>query len=161
MNRFLWNLILREELSLCLISWAPCHERIWGCRVITPPFLTFSLHGSELAAPHPCCFTPRVRADETCWIGSSMVPRVHIWYQGVLLKSSSPFVILLTHTRGLKPLFMPLVILHHLLNVSVQLAKGDSNKKKFVIFFNIRQKLRQTDSSLWNIMLLDKRQDDG
>jgi hypothetical protein len=48
----------KVKLSLCLISYALCHEDAWGTGGIAPPFLTSALDGGDWSASRPCCFNP-------------------------------------------------------------------------------------------------------
>jgi hypothetical protein len=43
----------KVKLSLCLISYALCHDDIWGNGSIVPTFLTLALDRSKWSASHP------------------------------------------------------------------------------------------------------------
>jgi hypothetical protein len=66
---------VKLKMSLCLISYALCHEGILG---IATPFLTLALGGGEWSASGPCCFTPGEPAPGTHWIGGYVGPRVSL-----------------------------------------------------------------------------------
>jgi hypothetical protein len=65
-----WDCSAKEKkLFLCLISYALCHEDIWGSGGIAPPFFASALDGGEWSASRPCRFTPEERAPGTHQIG--------------------------------------------------------------------------------------------
>jgi hypothetical protein len=53
------------KLFLFLISYALCHEDIWGSGGIAPPFLTSAIDGGEWSASRPCHFIPGEGAPGT------------------------------------------------------------------------------------------------
>jgi hypothetical protein len=69
----------KENLSVCLISQALCHEDIWGNADIAPPFLTSALGGGEWPASRPFRFNAGERFSVTHWIGGWVGPTV--WTQ--------------------------------------------------------------------------------
>jgi hypothetical protein len=65
------------NLSLCLITYALCHEDIWESGGIAPPFLTSALDGGEWSTSHPGHFTPRGGPNThyvESWVDPSAMP---------------------------------------------------------------------------------------
>jgi hypothetical protein len=63
---------------MCLISYALCHEDIWGSGGIAQPFLTSALDGDKWPVLRPGRFTPGKAAPSTHWIGDWVGPRVSL-----------------------------------------------------------------------------------
>jgi hypothetical protein len=61
--------------SLCLISYAPRHEDVWGNEGIAPSFLTSALDGGDRSSPHPGRFTPGEKSLSIHRIGGFVSPR--------------------------------------------------------------------------------------
>jgi hypothetical protein len=64
----------KVKLPVCLIKQTPSHEDVWDSSGIAALFLISALDGGEWSASCPCCFTPRVRATDTHWIGGWVGP---------------------------------------------------------------------------------------
>jgi hypothetical protein len=96
----------KVKLSLCLINYAPGHEKEWGSGGIAPPFLISAPDGDEWSAPRPCRFTSGEGTHGTHWIGGWVGLRVGLEgvenrkilpLPGTEPRSSSPLLYRLGH----------------------------------------------------------------
>jgi hypothetical protein len=70
--------MVKVPLSMCLISYALCHEDIWRSGRIAPPLLTSALDGGEWLTFRLCRFNPTEIAHGTHWIGGWVGPTVDL-----------------------------------------------------------------------------------